>query len=302
MATIAKWAWIACVLVAVAVVLMRSWDDVVAMFRSMSLPYLAGGVGLTALAKVGLAENARIAAVRADVRIDFWTAARLYNLSQLGKYLPGSIWQFVGRAAAYRNLGASYAAIRDALLVESLWIVAGAGVFGLVLTGPGMVAALVSGSLMPGLLWWLAAGSLIAALGGVALALWKRSLIVHFARICVPSFRAAAAQAFIWLSLGVSFWVLAHACGLEVGLQTAIGLFAVAYAVGFLVPFAPAGLGVRDGILTLGLLPYAPAGEALAVTMLARMVYLVVDVGLVLLQEPAHTVFARMKHFSASDQ
>ena len=86
--------------------------------------------------------------------------------------------------------------------------------------------------------------------------------------------------------LGLAFWALARGCGLPIGLLFATGLFAGAYAVGFLVPFAPAGLGVRDAILTLGLLPYMPAGEALAVTVLARVVYLVVDVGLGLLQGP----------------
>ena len=73
---------------------------------------------------------------------------------------------------------------------------------------------------------------------------------------------------------------------------------AAAYAVGFMVPFAPAGLGIRDAILTLGLLPFAATGEALAITVLARGVYLLVDVGLVVVQEPLFSLFGKATRYS----
>src|SRR5690606_36057873 len=116
-------------------------------------------------------------------------------------------------------------------------------------------------------------------------AIWQRALLTRYARLAWPPLRAVVAQAGIWLLLGLGFWVLARGCGLDVGPVFAIGLFAAGYAVGFMVPIAPAGLGVRDAVLTLGLMPYVPAGEALAVTVMARMVYLVVDLALALGQD-----------------
>ena len=280
----------ACVLAGAAILVYRGRDGIVAMLAQVSPIHVVAAIGLTALAKGGLAQNARLAARRNGILLNFATAARLYNLSQLGKYLPGSIWQFVGRAAAYRRLGASYAAIRDTLLIESLWIVAGAAFVGLVLIGRTAVD-LVLDSLTPVLRWWLVGGALVAILCVVMALLVKRPLAGRYLRLAIPSLGVIVAQAGTWLLLGLAFWVLAWACGLQVQVGFAIGLFAAAYAVGFLVPFAPAGLGVRDGILTLGLLPYVPAGEALAVTVLARAIYLVVDVGLVVVQEPMFSIF-----------
>lgn len=280
----AKWAWVGCVLVAAGVIVARSWDDITAMLRDLSWWWLGASVLLTAAAKLFLGENARIAAVRCGIGIGYVEAFRLYNLSQLGKYLPGSIWQFVGRAAAYRHLGAGFAPIRDALLCESLWIVVGSAAVGALLTGPAIVAIL-AGSVSTFVAWWLGAGFALAALAVLAAAIWKRALLHRYALLALPPPRAVLVQACIWVLLGLAFWVLARACGLSVGPLFAIGLFAAGYAVGFLVPIAPAGLGIRDAVLTLGLMPYVPAGEALAVTVMARIVYLFVDLALALGQD-----------------
>ena len=296
---VAKWAWLVCVVVAAAAVIVRSRDDIAVMLAGLSSWLLAASLLLTLLAKLFLAENARIAAVRCGIPLGYATAARLYNLSQLGKYLPGSIWQFVGRAAAYRHRGAEYAQIRDSLLAESLWIIAGAALTGVLLTGPELVE-IIRGSLAPAIAWWL--GGLAAGGGAiaVALAVYRRSTLIGYVRLAVPPWRAVVAQAAIWILLGLAFWVLLAASGVQAGVWFSIGLFGAAYAVGFLVPFAPAGLGVRDGILALGLLPFAPMAEALAVTLLARVVYLVADLALALGPE-AVLVLAGRRHVPGGD-
>jgi hypothetical protein len=292
--SLAKWLWLAAVLVMAGWLLYRSRESIVAMLAQVSPGLLAASLLLTVLAKGFLAENARIAAQRNGILMGFLTSARLYNLSQLGKYLPGSIWQFVGRAAAYRARGAAYGPIRDALLVESLWVVAGSAVIGVLLVGP-QVVGLVTQSLTPMLAWWLGGGLLASVLLAVSVLLWKRRLALHYAHLAMPSVRVAVVQAGIWVVLGLAFWVLTRACRLEVSPVFATGLFAVGYSLGFLVPFAPAGLGIRDAILTIGLVPYVPAGEALAVTILARVIYLLVDVGLAVVQEPLCALVAHRR-------
>ena len=265
--------------------LYRARADVAEMLQRTSPGLLLASAGAMVVAKLLLAENARIAALRSGIELRFATAARLYNLSQLGKYIPGSIWQFVGRAAAYRHRGAAYAAIRDALLVESLWIVAGAAFAGVVLTGPALIELGRHGLQDVPMGWWLLLSclGLLAAL--VVLLRWKE-VAIRYVRLAFPDLRVLAVQAGIWGLLGAAFWLLALACGLSLPPLFAAGLFALAYALGFLVLFAPAGLGVRDAVLTFGLLAYAPAGEAVAISVLARALYLLVDVGLAVGQEP----------------
>ena len=276
--------WVVAVLAAATVIIVRSWGDIDAMLRTLSWDWIAASLALTTAAKLFLGINAHVAARRCGIDIGFLDAFRLYNLSQLGKYLPGSIWQFIGRAAAYRHLGAGYGPIRDALICESLWIVAGASVVGVVLTGPTLLGIL-AGSLSSFVVGWLGAGFGLALVAALAALLWKRAALARYVRLARPPVRAILAQACIWLLLGLGFWVLARGGGLSVGPVFAIGLFAAGYAVGFLVPIAPAGLGVRDAVLTLGLMPYVPAGEALTITVMARIVYLVVDLALALGQD-----------------
>lgn len=265
--------------------LYRARADVAEMLQRTSPGLLLASAGAMIAAKFLLAENARIAAVRCGIELHFATAARLYNLSQLGKYIPGGVWQFVGRGAAYRHRGASYAAIRDTLLVESLWVVAGAATAGVALTGPALVELGRHGLQGAPAGWWLLLSFLGLLIALVALLRWKEAAI-RYLRLALPDLRVLAVQAGIWCLLGTAFWLLALAFGLSLPPMFAAGLFALAYALGFLVLFAPAGLGVRDAVLTFGLLAYAPAAEALAVSVLARALYLLVDVGLAIGQEP----------------
>lgn len=298
---VAKWAWLAVVVIGAGFVVARGWDDIVEAWATASLPLITAALLLTMLAKLFLAENARMAAAATGFVMRYLDAARLYNLSQLGKYLPGSIWQFIGRAAAYRHLGANYGQIRDALLVESLWIVAGATVVGCVLTGRGLYP-LVSEGLSSGVVIWLAAGFSTVALVVLVMLLVKRDLVRRYMRLALPPVRVLLVQAAIWALLGLSFWMLARACGVAIDPFFAAGLFAVAYAIGFLVPFAPAGLGVRDAILIVGLLGFGESAEAIVVTVLARLIYLVVDLLMVAGQELLGLVPAVAKRMSPLDR
>lgn len=281
---LARVAWGAAVLAAIAAVLWRSRADILRMLEDLpAWMLLASGV-VTCVSKFMLGENARLAAATAGIRLDYATATRLYNLSQLGKYVPGSIWQFVGRAAAYRNLGAEYAPIRNALVTESAWIIGGAAATAVVFAGPVLLKVLDES--LPRLVrWWLAIGALLLVAAFAGLLAWRRAQMLRYLRSAVPGIRALAVQAGIWLSLGLAFWVLVRACGMPAPAPFCVGLFAAAYAIGFLVPIAPAGLGIRDGILALGLLPYAGAGEAIAVSAISRVIYLAVELLLVLLQD-----------------
>jgi len=289
--TVAKWLWVVLVLVAAAAVIWRSRDDVARMFAQVPLWLMGTSFMLLVGAKLLLGENARIAAHHSGITLGYGAATRLYNISQLGKYLPGSIWQFVGRAAAYRSRGAEYAQIRDALLTESLWIVAAAFCIGGLLCGPALVS-IISQSLSPVVAWWLLGLGGGVVLAGCGLLLWRRAAFLRYLRSAVPTPRAVLVQIAVWSLLGGSFWVLVRACGMEAGLLFSIGLFSAAYAIGFLVPIAPAGLGIRDGMLTLGLLPFAPPGEAVAVTVVARLIYLLVELFLVAVQDPVAKLVA----------
>lgn len=285
----AKWLWLIAVLCAAAYFVQRSWEKLQAGLAAMRLSLVLLSLGLTVAAKFVLGENARVAAARCGIVLSYPSMLRIYNLSQLGKYVPGSVWQFVGRAAVYRERGAPLAAIRNSLLIESLWVVTGAMIIGVSLVGS-MAVSLLRHSASPAVLYWLAVLLVLGTVGTLAAWFWRRQALGRFLRLARPDVRVAAIQLAAWGLLGAAFWLLTLSTRIEVGLLYATGLFALAFALGFLVPIAPAGLGIRDGILTLGLLAHGSLQDAVVVTVVARLVYLIAELGLVAVQESAAAV------------
>lgn len=277
---IARWIWIAAILLALVAVVARNLDEVAATLSELALNLLLASIVLNILSKFLLGENARCAARQSNLELSYFTALRLYSLSQLGKYLPGSIWQFVGRAVAYRHRGANYGQISNALLAENIWTVGSAAIFGLTILGPSAYP-LLSDGIDRDVLVWLSAASITLLALFLTLALRSRRLVLDHLRTIKPTLSVLLTQLAIWTLLGFAFWSVAAACRVETDPLYAAGLFAIAYAVGFAVPFAPAGLGVREALLTVGLLPFTSAGEAFTVTLVSRASYLTVELLLV---------------------
>lgn len=86
------------------------------------------------------------------------------------------------------------------------------------------------------------------------------------------------------MALGASFWVcLRPFLSQGPSWSVVIGVYCLAWVAGFLVPFAPAGLGVREAVLALVLDPVLDPQTSLVVVAVHRVIYLVVEVVLALL-------------------
>jgi uncharacterized membrane protein YbhN (UPF0104 family) len=55
------------------------------------------------------------------------------------------------------------------------------------------------------------------------------------------------------------------------GLPSLIAIFNAAQIIGFLALFAPAGIGVREGVLSVGLQPLVGPGPAIVITGVCRL-------------------------------
>ena len=91
--------------------------------------------------------------------------------------------------------------------------------------------------------------------------------------------RSAGWMLLAWLCYGLQVAVLVRdlgGTGTAAGLG-AIGAFALAWVVGFLVVLAPAGAGVREAVLVLALSPVLPAAAALLVALVSRLLLTTID-------------------------
>lgn len=214
-------------------------------------------------------------------RIALRKALGIGLVAQIGKYLPGNVAHYFGRAALAKQHKVSFAqsglstivefgaALSSALLVAS----------GATLLDNSIWADTPIVSLLPdGLFWPLAISALIIVVGVVVFALRRsaeiRSLVsIEFwiAPIC-------------WLTIsfllaGFSFYALAIAFpgAWSIPIISAIAIYAIAWAAGFLIPGAPAGLGVREVIL-LGLLtPIVGAAAAVMLSLVHRSMSATID-------------------------
>lgn len=88
-----------------------------------------------------------------------------------------------------------------------------------------------------------------------------------------------------WLIVGVGFYILTKSICPSVELNQLLfcaGVWGVSAIMGILAVFAPSGLGVREGIITAGLMLIMPQNEAVVISVLSRLWQTIPELVLVL--------------------
>lgn len=203
----------------------------------------------------------------------------IYFKSNLGKYLPGKIWQIVGSTYLAVAKGVPEGiAITASLIGQAYSVLSGLSLFaaavalGLIRVAP-PVDLIFRWSAFPALMFLLA----LAVRPDLAQPLLNRLMRIFRRQEVSIRFKVSRAielfflYLICWLLFGLGLWLFANALT-PAGFAFYIPLtaiFAAAVAVGFLALFAPGGLGVREGIIALFLatLPpfHTPLPSAIAV-------------------------------------
>ena len=219
---------------------------------------------------LSLAEIWRWTLSELGLRRPWAETTRIWALSQIARYLPGGVWDVAGRLVMASRAGYSRATVSASILLEMV-----------LQTISAIIVFLVS------LLFWQDATVAHVALWAIPLipigliALHPRFLnailgqAARFMKVDFQPLPLRYASVFVLLLLhlltrvliGTGFYLFAlavHPWNL-VGWPIAIGIFSAAWVVGFVVVFAPMGLGVREGVMTLLLAPYLPVAPATVV-------------------------------------
>ena len=190
-----------------------------------------------------------------DARLPFWTAARIWSVSNLGRYVPGKIWQIGAMAAMARDVGVSpLAASGSAILGTLVNLLAG---FLVALIGGRTLLERSAGGrgTVAVLLVVFAAVSLMAMPAVLPrVAKWLGRVTGRPIDVRLPArvvLYALGGNIVAWLLYGAAFQlfvtgVLGHAAG---GYAEYLAAYTISYLVGYLVLFAPAGIGAREGAM-----------------------------------------------------
>jgi glycosyltransferase 2 family protein len=217
------------------------------------------------------------------VNLSLKTTYSIYGRAQFAKYLPGNVGHHVGRVWLAKVECVPVKTCLQTMLVEtSLFLLIGAGLAGLaiyafayelpgawgVLSGPLLLAisltTLVMPLLIPAAARLLRSTKLPGRLAEV-FELWPTP---------VKALQVMGLMLGCFLLNGVILWSLASFAFAESDgdLLFYLGLYAVSWFAGFVVPGAPAGLGVREAIMLAVLGPLYGSAVAIGLSVAARLV------------------------------
>jgi hypothetical protein len=193
--------------------------------------------------------------------------------AQLAKYLPGNVFHVAYRHVAARRAGIGHAPLALAFGMESLLLVASAATLSLGVVADARIVAFAPWA---GRLAW-------GALALPAVAAFAAWLHARHAGGTVAAPRLLAGTLAV-LAIDLVFFVLATfaLCSLGPGgvgwpAASAYGWLALAWLLGYVMPGAPAGVGVRETVLVIGLGPALGEADALVVALAYRFVTVLVD-------------------------
>jgi coenzyme F420 hydrogenase subunit beta len=188
--------------------------------------------------------------------------------SQIGKYFPARLGLVVQRITIYKKaFPAKTKEFLVCLLIEFMAAVT-AGLIWAALTKPAVFPIRLSPIFWAGLVSGLS-----------LLLLWAGSTRSPKAKL--RPFKIGLTLLIFsmggWLFSGAALFFVAAAAGAEAGFVECLAMYVTAGVAGNLALFAPAGLGVRDGLIYVGFRPLVGENLALAVICLSRLTSLFSD-------------------------
>ena len=245
----------------------------------------AGGLGVFALLLTARLWASMFATAGGRTRTSEALAAWLG--SNLGRYVPGKVWQLTSIAAYLGARGdAGSIALTVSLALQAVMLAVGA-VIGLGLLGPALFGGVNPWTLV------IAGVAVLCILHPTVL-----GLITRLARRMLKESQleqrvdgvsseikeglgaktllfAALTAVLIWGLYGAGFWVLVQGLIVESGitLREATGIFTMGYLMGYVVVIAPGGMVVREGAIVglLGLVSGIPLGPATMIALATRI-------------------------------
>lgn len=224
---------------------------------------------------------------RLDAHVGLRTCLRVYLASEFVRYIPGNVWHVLTRILWISKYGVSRPVAFASMTIELITkLAAGVLVFAVSLLFWHDIGA-ISSLKQQGLVMALGVGTILAlfiilyppvlnGLLNLALRLLKRdpiSLSVRYSDILLVTLAWCGS----WIVAGSGFYVLLLALWANTPLiawPVCIGIYALAWDIGFVSFITPSGLGFREGAI-VGLFALAlplPAGLATIMALLSRFV------------------------------
>lgn len=209
-------------------------------------------------------------------------AFKIAYLSQLGRYIPGKIWQVFGIVHFSKKSGiAASESVASFILHQSfgtppaLAIVALNVILNDLLKGQeiltGTLSVILIGSSAFGVFLLFSPKLLNQLLNRLLRFIGENQVTFRLQRR--EAVTMLAIYTFGWLTFGFAFYlfVISVSAGQHLNVMRIIGIYCAAYLIGFWSLLTPGGIGVREAVLTVLLSPIFGGGVAAAISAAARL-------------------------------
>ena len=263
---VAQWSFAAVVVFFAGRTLAIQWNKVEPRISHIQFgwQWIASATVLVLLAYALLIEGWRRVLGAWDSHLPFPQAARIWFLSNLGKYVPGNIWSLTAMGVMARGRGISaLAAAGSSVIMQTVSLATGAAI--VMITGAKLLGQplLVCASALVLVVILLSAPRLLPPLAvGIGSLIGKDILPPTVPAASI--WTAAIASTLSWLLYGLAFQLFVRGLlGSSPGeISSYIAVYTAAYLLGFISPIAPAGLGVREFTLAAFMTQLGLANEA----------------------------------------
>lgn len=275
-----KWVWVIAVIGFIVVYFFNHLPETVQYFQSIPPGSIILSVLLLFVGRLFIVFLAMQSVKTGDWHPSYGQMFSIFSISQLGKYIPGGVWHFAARINSYKENNLSNAHVFQTMVIESIWMVSGAVAFVAImfsiqhaLSGAEIIKGIPTTELFWTLLPW------------AAMIAWVVGLIIIDRRypikrsISLPGRIALliVLQIGIWLTLGGSYFLLFQIAGKE-NIWLVMGGYALSWVTGYVVPFAPGGIGVREAVQVFIFSPIAAPEQIAIISIVHRMLYTITEV------------------------
>jgi len=273
----AQWLFAAAIIWYAARALQGQWDTAATRLATLDISWSL--IGIATAIVVGtyflLIDAWRRIVTASGQPFRFADAARIWFVSNLGKYIPGKVWSIAAMTVMARERGVTpVTAAGSSLLVQLVSVATGIGVLlvaGAQTLREPLAAAIAGIAIAVGILMIPA---MVPLIGKIINAVTGRSVTLP-AMSARTIWEAAARAAISWIAYGIAFQIfVAATLGSAAGATTSyIAVYAASYIIGFLALFAPGGAVVRESAVITGMLRLGLSSEAdaLAVAVASRL-------------------------------
>ncbi|SMF32053.1 Lysylphosphatidylglycerol synthase TM region [Paenibacillus barengoltzii] len=210
--------------------------------------------------------------------LNWQTGILIHTYSQAAKYLPGGMWNVLGRVFLCTKNGMNFARVSTSVFLEIVLNIIAGGIL-VVLTGYSTLELNINIVLVAGLLIvaWFYKPNLVIKPALLLYKKWRKQTIeLNVSRKQLIIWTLFFTGAWLLYSLVFYFFIIGI-LHIPINYMFSVGVLILSWLVGFISPI-PGGLGVREGSMTALLSIQLSYSDALSISLFTRLWLIILEV------------------------